>query len=111
MPAYITVPKSEAFGYQGAVYLGKAYNPFEVGADPNSKDFKVPNLALPNGLNMKGVESRRKLLRRFDSLRRDIDKTGVMEGLDTFKSQALEMVAGDHVRRVVEQYHPRGGGR
>jgi hypothetical protein len=32
MAAYVTIPKSEAFGYQGAVYLGKAYNPFEVGA-------------------------------------------------------------------------------
>ena len=43
LPAYVTVPKSEAFGYQGSVYLGKAYNPFEVGGDPNAKDFEVPN--------------------------------------------------------------------
>jgi len=98
MPAYVTVPKSEAFGYQGAVYLGKAYNPFELGADPNAKDFKVPNLTLPGGLTLDGVNSRRRLLKTFDTLRRDIDTRGVMEGLDTFKSQALEMVAGDHVR-------------
>lgn len=98
MPSYVAVPKAEAFGYQRAHYLGKAYNPFEVGADPNGKDFKVPNLSLPGDLKLSSVNSRRRLLGQFDTLRRDIDKTGVMEGLDTFKAQALEMVAGDHVR-------------
>lgn len=98
MPAYVTIPKSESFGYQGAVYLGKAFNPFEVGADPNAKDFKVPNLSLPNGLTPRSVDSRRTLLKTFDTLRRDIDETGVMEGLDTFKQQALEMVAGERMR-------------
>lgn len=98
MPAYVSIPKSEAFGYQGAVYLGKAFNPFEVGADPNAADFKVPNLSLPTGLTTRSVDSRRALLKTFDTLRRDIDDSGVMEGLDTFKSQALEMVAGDRMR-------------
>ncbi len=102
MPAYVTIPKLEAFGYQGAVYLGKAFNPFEVGADPNSDDFKVPNLSLPAGLTESSVASRRMLLTTFDKLRRDIDETGVMEGLDTFKSQALEMVAGDRMRAAFD---------
>ncbi len=100
MPAYVTIPKSEAFGYQGAVYLGKAFNPFEVGADPNSEGFKVPNLALPDGLAPESVEDRRALLKTFDTLRRDIDNSGVLEGLDAFKAQALEMVTGDHVRQA-----------
>ena len=50
MPPYVAIPQAEAFGYQGAVYLGAAYNPFEVGADPNAPDFQVPNLALPREL-------------------------------------------------------------
>lgn len=98
LPAYVAVPKAEAFGYQRAHYLGKAHNPFEVGADPNGKNFKVPNLSLPGGLSLESVNSRRKLLAKFDTLRRDTDKSGVMKGLDTFKAQALEMVAGDRVR-------------
>lgn len=102
MPPYVTVPKAEAFGYQGAVYLGKAYNPFEVGADPNAKEFKVPNLSLPGGLSLQSVQARKSLLKNFDTLRRDIDKSGVMEGLDTFKGQALEMVAGEHVRKAFD---------
>ncbi len=102
IPPYVTIPKSEAFGYQGAVYLGKAFNPFEVGMDPNSKNFKVPNLALPKGLSLKSVESRRELLNKFDTLNREVDKSGVIEGLDTFKTQALEMVTGERVRKAFD---------
>jgi hypothetical protein len=102
MPAYVTVPKSEAFGYQGAVYLGQRYNPFEVGADPSGKDFKVPNLALPDGLTLENIASRKRLLRSFDTLRKGIDDSGVLEGLDTFKRQALEMVTGEHVRNAFD---------
>ncbi len=102
MPAYVTIPKSEAFGYQNAVYLGKAYNPFEVGADPNAADFRVPNLSLPGGLTERHIETRRTLLAEFDTLRRDIDDSGVLEGLDGFKRQALEMVAGDRMRAAFD---------
>ena len=102
IPAYVTIPKSEAFGYQGAVYLGKAFNPFEVGGDPNAEKFSVPNLALPEGLAVESIEDRRALLKTFDTLRRDIDGSGVLEGLDAFKAQALEMVTGDHVRRAFD---------
>jgi hypothetical protein len=58
MPAYVTMPKSEAFGYQGAVYLGAAYQPFEVRADPSSPVFASPNLSLPKGLTIQAVRGR-----------------------------------------------------
>ncbi len=102
MPAYVTIPKSEAFGYQGAVYLGKAHNPFEVGGDPNSAGFGVSNLSLPAGLSLRSVQARRELSKSFDTLRRDIDETGAMEGLDVFKAQAMEMVAGDRMRQAFD---------
>ncbi len=102
MPAYVTIPRSEAFGYQGAVYLGKAHNPFEVGADPNSAGFDVPNLTLPKGLSQKSVDSRRRLLGSFDTIKREIDESGVMDGLDTFKIQAMEMVTGDAMRQAFD---------
>ncbi len=102
MPAYVAIPKAEAFGYQGAVYLGAAYNPFELGADPNSANFSVPNLALPKELSLNDVQDRARLLREFDTLRRDIDRSGTLEGLNGFKAQALEMVTGDRVREAFD---------
>jgi hypothetical protein len=98
MPPYVAVPKAEAFGYQGAVYLGAAYNPFEVGVDPNARDYRVPNLSLPRDLSLGSVQNRARLLREFDTLRRDIDRSGTLDGLNSFKAQALEMVTGDRVR-------------
>ncbi len=102
MPPYVAIPKAEAFGYQGAVYLGAAHNPFEVGADPNAPGFRVPNLALPGTLALKSVRSRGELLREFDTLRRDVDVSGTLEGLNSFKAQALEMVTGDRVRNAFD---------
>ncbi|MBN9120288.1 MAG: DUF1501 domain-containing protein [Planctomycetes bacterium] len=102
MPPYVAVPRAEAFGYQGAVYLGAAYNPFEVGADPNARDFRVPNLSLPGNLPIQSVKSRTQLLKEFDTLRRDVDQTGTLEGLNSFKAQALEMVTGERVRAAFD---------
>lgn len=102
MPAYVTIPKSEAFGYQGALYLGAAYQPFEVGTDPNAAEFQVANLALPEGVTVEAVRSRAAALREFDTLRRDIDASGVLDGLDAFKAQAIEMVTGPRVREAFD---------
>src|SRR5579883_667085 len=102
MPPYVAVPRAEAFGYQGAVYLGAAYNPFEVAADPNSRDFRVPNLSLPGNLPPQSVRTRTQLLKEFDTLRRDVDQTGTLEGLNSFKAQALEMVTGERVRAAFD---------
>jgi uncharacterized protein (DUF1501 family) len=71
-------------------------------ADPNAADFKIPNLSLPQGLALSSVDSRRSLLQQFDTLRREIDQTGVMEGLDTFKAQALTMVSDDKMRAAFD---------
>jgi hypothetical protein len=102
MPPYVTIPKAEAFGYQGAVYLGAGCNPFELNADPNSPKFEVPNLTLPSELALQDVRQRADLLRQFDTLRRDVDTSGSLAGLDTFKVQALEMVTGDRVREAFD---------
>ncbi len=102
VPPYVAIPQAEAFGYQGAVYLGAAYNPFEVGANPNAKDFRVPNLALPRELQLASVRSRTQLLREFDALQREADRSGVREDLNRFKAQALEMVTGDKVRAAFD---------
>jgi len=102
MPPYVAIPQAEAFGYQGAVYLGSAYNPFELHADPSADDFAVPNLVLPQGLATESIRDRAALLRDFDTMRRDVDQSGSLEGLDAFKAQALDMITGDRVRKAFD---------
>ncbi len=99
-PAYVTVPtapKSSA-----AAYLGVAYNPFETQGDPNSKDFSVQNLKVPGGLTLDRLENRRAILQHFDTLRRDIDSSGVIGGMDTFGQQAYNIVTSPKVQAAFD---------
>jgi hypothetical protein len=90
LPAYVAVP--EAPKSTAAAYLGVAYNPFSIGSDPNKDDFSVRNLKLPNGISLGRLENRKGLLGIVDTLRRESDQSGLMDGLDSFTQKAFEMV-------------------
>jgi hypothetical protein len=90
VPAYIAVPRAPRSS--AAAYLGVGYNPFAVGSDPNQANFSVKNLTLPNGISMARLENRKRLLDSVDTLKRDVDQTGLMDGLDAFTRKAFEMV-------------------
>jgi uncharacterized protein (DUF1501 family) len=98
LPAYVAVPTAPRS--TAAAYLGVAYNPFVVGADPSAANFSVRNLTLPNGISLARLENRRKLLASIDTLRRDADQTGLMEGLDAFTRKAFEMVTSPAARKA-----------
>jgi hypothetical protein len=68
----------------GPAWLGSPYAPFDVGGNArNNMNLKV---ALDN------LNDRRSLLKSFDQVNRDIDQTGLMTGLDSFESQAFELI-------------------
>jgi hypothetical protein len=106
LPAYVAVPLASSVGlnpgYNSAAYLGTAYNPFQTGSDPNNPNFSVQNLRLPNGVTLAQLEERRSLLRTFDTLRRDIDRSGTMESMDRFEAQAYEMISGPAAREAFD---------
>jgi len=102
MPAYVGLPNTHSVGlapgYHGAAYLGVPYNPFSADGDPNSDGYRVPNLALPGGLTEDRFDARRGLLHAFDTARRDVDASGLMDGLDRFTKDAYEMVTSPAAR-------------
>src|SRR5262249_43199675 len=106
MPAYVGLPNTHSVGlapgYHGAAYLGVAYNPFSADGDPNSDSYQVPNLNLPGGVDTTRVEDRRGLLTAFDTARRDVDASGLMDGLDRFGQQAYQMVSGPAARAAFD---------
>jgi hypothetical protein len=59
-------------------------------------------LTLPKGLAESRVADRRNLLTRFDNIRRDIDASGSMDGMDAYTSQAFAMIASGAVRRALD---------
>ena len=99
-PAYVAVPTAPRS--TAAAYLGVAYNPFETQGDPNSPDFSVQNLKVPNGLTLDRLENRRALLGHFDTLRRDIDSSGLIGGMDAFAQQAYNIVTSPKVQAAFD---------
>lgn len=72
----------------GAGTLGGAHAPFQVGGDGQSKR----NLRLL--IDRTRLDDRLALRTALDRLNREVDSCGVMEGLDRFDQQALELVLG-----------------
>jgi len=77
-------------------FLGIAHRPFT----PSGPGMQ--NLRLSNGIDETRLDQRHKLLDSFDDVRREIDATGTMTGLDSFTSQAFEMVTSGTVRKALD---------
>jgi hypothetical protein len=77
-------------------YLGIAHRPF----NPSGPGMR--NLQLPGGVDMVRTEDRKALLKGLDDVRRDIDATGTMKGMDSFTSRAFDMVATGAVRKALD---------
>jgi hypothetical protein len=77
-------------------YLGIAHRPFSVSGPGMS------NLRLANGMDNDRLEERKNLLTSFDDVRRDVDASGAMSGLDTFTARAFDMVASGAVRKALD---------
>ncbi|MFO0966308.1 MAG: DUF1501 domain-containing protein [Gemmataceae bacterium] len=80
-------------------YLGVAHRAFT----PSGPGME--NLRLPGGITTERTGDRRGLLNAFDSVRRDVDASGTMRGMDTFVSRAFDMVASGATRRALDLSH------
>lgn len=106
MPAAVSIPYAMTVGrrpgYQGGAFLGVANNPFETGADPNNANFQVQNVKLPGGVSQERAKERKSLVSRLDRVRRDVDASGLMEGIDRFNQQAFDMVTGQEAAKAFD---------
>ncbi len=73
-------------------YLGLAHAPFT----PNGDDMQALR---PEGLTIDRLGGRKDLRGQLDSLRREIDRSGSMEGMDAFTSRAFDILSSS---RLVE---------
>jgi hypothetical protein len=61
LPPYIAIP-SIADEYAGTGYLSHSYSPFTLGSNPESDNFKVRDLQLPDGVSRERFETRKRIL-------------------------------------------------
>jgi hypothetical protein len=76
-------------------FLGPAFAPFK----PN--DAGKDDLVL-NGISLDRLADRRTLLASFDRFRRDVDASGLMEGLDSFNEQAFGMLTSSTLLEALD---------
>ncbi len=115
LPPYVGLPAAETVylfpGYMGAAYLGGAYNPFDV--DRENKYLGATDtrrIGPPKWLQAVAATSeaaqqtrqRSSLLQAFDVLRRDIDASGMMQAMDQYQQQALDLMLGSAAREAFD---------
>ena len=119
IPAYVGLPSAESVylypGYQGASYLGGAYNPFDVHtrqkylAANHTGPIEKPQCLEVLGGDAARMQSRVGLLSQLDLLRRDVDGRGVMEAMDQYQQNAVDLVTGERARSAfdIEKEDPK----
>jgi hypothetical protein len=81
LPTYVRI--NGIYG-DGPAWLGTSYAPFDTsGNSRGNMDLKVP---VPR------LGDRRSLLKTFDTIDRQVDKSGLLTGLDSFESQAFDLI-------------------
>jgi hypothetical protein len=89
-------------------FLGVAHAPFQANRGSGTDDMSL------NGITLDRLSDRKSLLSSFDTLRRDLDATGLMGGVDVFNEQALNVLTSPKLihaldlsredPRIVERY-------
>ncbi len=95
VPAFVSLRGGGSIGTEPG-YLGVAHRPFTPSGPGNE------NLRLANGVNNTRMTNRHDLLGKFDTVRREIDATGTMKGMDSFTGRAFDMIASGTVRKALD---------
>jgi hypothetical protein len=81
--------------------LGRQFDPFVLNADPNAKNFKIPNLEPVTGLTVDRMRGRQELLKSVDHAARAFE-VGQMRDLDSAQSKAFSLVTSPEVRKAFD---------
>ncbi|MCA9025513.1 MAG: DUF1501 domain-containing protein [Planctomycetaceae bacterium] len=110
MPSFITMPwkalhpaapGGQAPGQHGG-WLGRSYDPLLLEGDPNAADWKVPALALSDGVTAHRLDDRRHLLDVIDRQRQALELSPVSLDLDTQQQKAFGLLTSPDVRRAFD---------
>jgi len=108
LPAHIILP--EPMGPTGgnlphgqdAGFLGKAYDPFVLNADPSKKDFKVPDLLPPVEIGEARLQRRRELRQIVDDTVRDFEASQSAQLMDTNFASAYRLMTSTRAREAFD---------
>ncbi|HTG45231.1 MAG TPA: DUF1501 domain-containing protein [Verrucomicrobiae bacterium] len=87
---------------QHASFLGKRHDPFLVTQDPNSPDFRLPELSLPASVSYERLTARRELQKMVDAQTRLLDYSAAARGMDAYYEKALAMLHSEKLRKAFD---------
>src|SRR5262249_17592184 len=85
-----------------AGYLGAAYDPFVLRADPNAADFRIDSVGLPADVTGGRFERRPTPLQQLDGQQRRLEKTANIEALDTFQQRAVALLTSPRTKQAFD---------
>src|SRR5580704_17537759 len=87
---------------QDAGFLGKAYDPFVLMADPAKPDFKVPDLLPPPQIGEARLDRRRKLRAIVDATVKDFESSDNAQLLDSNFEAAFRLMTSPEAREAFD---------
>jgi len=109
MTPYVSLPYVTKEGATGPPqrglyggWLGRAYDPFFVLRDPNSADFRIPELTPPAGFGGGRFRSRRRLLQTVNEHLDSLIHDDQLLGLGGFQERALNLISSPKVRKAFD---------
>jgi hypothetical protein len=101
LPPYVCIP-TQPNEFAGTGFLGSAYGPFSLGADPADGSFKVRDLNLARDIDEKRFADRREMRAVVDSHFSSLEKSDALDGMDTFYERAYAMMSSDKARAAFD---------
>lgn len=87
---------------QHASFLGKRHDPFLFTEDPNSPNFVLPELSLPEHIPFERLQARREIQQLIDQQSRLLDYSSAARGMDGYYERAIRMLQSPKMRQAFD---------
>ncbi len=106
VPTFVAYPHVISDGSitpgQHASFLGKAHDPLLIRQDPNSPDFRLPELSLPDNVSLERLENRREVLKLIDEQADLLEFSAKARGIDAHYERALTMLSSPGIKKAFD---------
>lgn len=106
VPTFVAMPASIRDGSvvpgQHASFLGKKHDPLLILQDPNSPNFKLPELSLPSAITQERLQDRRSLLETIDKQVGLAERIAAARGIDEYHQRAFSMLSSPKVKKAFD---------
>ena len=106
VPTFVAFPHVIADGSitpgQHASFLGKAHDPLLITQDPNGRDFRLPELSLPDTLTAGRLANRLEIMKLIDEQGELLEFSARARGMAAHHQRAISLLTSTAIRRAFD---------